>query len=439
MKPRRILLAAAIVFVLFGYPGFLRGFDELFESRTGDITDWGSPVFTEIWHVLDILFAGTAPMFVLQGGLLLAGSYALLRRVVPDRSAAWGTMLVLLAPPVIAATTYVGEDALLAGLLVTGFALALKEARWRRIAGVAALLLASTMREGAIVAVLPLVVAVPWATGRGRRLGVALAVWGTILVLGFGLDRLVVDRRTQRREVRLAMVDLIGTIANAGLDDAALAELHLPFAVTTQIGARAKQAYAKREIDHGDHRLFEPAADDTQGAVIAARRTLSRAHPAAYFSHRVHELAVLLGLRRDPHTRPVFFSEFAPSKKIGFAYSQMAHHSLAQKLLLWPVKLLSKTRLFRPYLFFFLAIVLLGIAVVRKHGLAGVILASGLGYELVLGITTSDPGYTDSTWLMVATTLAAFAIARCELEARNERIGEQAPVGVADDDRAQHR
>lgn len=442
MKPRRILLAAAMAFVVFGYPGFLRGgaFDEMFESRTGQISDWASPVFTEIWHLLDWLFAGTAPMFVLQGGLLLAGSYALLRRVVPDRAAAWGTMLVLLAPPVIVTIAFIGEDGLLAGLLVTGFALVLEPERRQQIGGVAALVLASCMRDGASLAVLPLVLAVPWVAGRrARRVGVALAVWATIVVVGFGLDHVLVERRTQKREVRLAMVDLAGTIAHAGGDDAALGELHVPFAVTTQIAARAKQAYAKREIDHGDLRLFEPVTDGTQDAVIAARRTLSRARPAAYFAHRVHEFAVLLGLRRDPHMRPVFFSEFAPSKKIGFAYSQMAHHSLAQRLLIWPVRLLSKTPLFRPYLFFFLGIALLAIAAGRKHGLAAVLLASGLAYELALGITAADPGYTDSAWLMVATTLAAWLIGKRELEARHERIGEQTPLRVAHDDRVQDR
>ncbi|HEY6035273.1 MAG TPA: hypothetical protein VIV58_13455 [Kofleriaceae bacterium] len=416
MTPRRILIAAAIVFVLFGYPGFLRGgaMDELFDSRTGAFTDWGSPVFTEVWRLLGFLFAGTAPMFVLQGGLLLGGSYALLRRAIPERSAAWAATLVLLFPPLIVTNAFIGEDALLAGLLVTGFALVLEDCRWRRAGGVAVLVLACGMREGASLAVLPLVLAVPWTAGRWRRIGVAVAVWSAILVLAFGLDRVLVDVRTHRREVRLAMVDIAGTLAHANLDDAALGELHLPFAVTTGISARAKLANAKRQTDHGDARLFEPITDATRDAVIAARPALSRAQPAAYLAHRVHELAVLLGLRRAPHMRPVFYSEFATSKPAGFALLQMAHHSLAQKLLIWPVRKLSRTRLFRPYLFFFLAIVLLGVAIVRRHGLAAVVLASGLAYELVLGITAADPGYSDSQWLMVGTTLAAWLIASRE-------------------------
>ena len=433
MTPRRILLAAAIVFVLFGYPGFLYGHtvDELFDSRTGGFTDWGSPIFTEIWRVVAFAFDGTAGMFVLQGGLLLGGSYALLRRALPDRSAAWGAMLALLLPQLIVTTALVGEDAMLAGLLVTGYALVLEECRWRRTGGVALLMLAAGMQEGASLAVLPLLLTVPWTPRRWRRIAIAIAVWGAILVTAFALDRVVVDSRTHRREATLAMVDLTGTIAHANLDDAALVQLHAPFAVTTQITARAKLANAKRQTDRGDNRLFEPITDDTRDDLIAARRTLSRAQPAAYLAHRVHEFAVLLGLRRDPHMQPIFFSEFAPSKKAGLEISHMAHHSLVQKLLLWPVRKLSKTRLFRSYLFFFLGIAVLVIAVVRRHGLAAALLASALAYELVLGITTFDPSYADSQWLRVATTLAAWFVA---LEVRNERIGKQAALGVTDHD-----
>jgi hypothetical protein len=437
MKPRRILLAAAIIFVLFGYPGFMRGaIDELGDARTGAFTDWGSPVFTEIWRILGFAFDGTAPLFILQGGLLLGGSYGLLRRVLPDRSAAWGATLVLLFPPLIVTSALIGEDALLAGLLVTGCALVLEPARWRRVGGVAMLVLACGMQAGASLAVLPLVLAVPWTSGRWRRMGMALVVWGTMVVLAFGLDRVLVDTRTHRRKATLALVDLTGTIAHANLDDAALRELHVPFAVTTQITARAKLAYAKRATDRGDARLFEPVTDDTREATIEAGRALSRSQPAAYLAHRAHELGVLLGLRRERHMQPVFFSEFVPSKRAGVELAHMAHHSLAQRLLIWPVRLLSRTHLFRPYLFFFLAIVLLVVAGVRRHALAAVILVSALAYELALGITTADPAYADSQWLMVATTLAAWLIVSRELEARHERIGEQAPLGVADDDRA---
>lgn len=433
MTTRRILLAAAIVFVLFGYPGFLHGqtVDALFDSRTGGFTDWGSPIFTEIWRVVAFAFDGTAAMFVLQGGLLLGGCYALLRRALPDRSAAWGATLVLLLPPLIVTTALISEDAMLAGLLVTGYALVLEEGRWRRAGGVAVLVLACGMQEGASLAVLPLVLTVPWTTQRWRRFAVAVAVWAAILVLAFAFDRVVVDSRTHRREATLALVDLTGTIAHANLDDAALRELHVPFAVTTQITARARIANAKRQTDHGDTRLFEPVTDDTREAVIAARRTLSRAEPRAYLAHRIHEFAVLLGLQRDPHMKPIFFSEFAPSKKAGLEISHMAHHSLVQKLLIWPVRKLSKTPLFRSYLFFFLAVVLLAVAVVRRHGLAAAVLASAIAYELVLGITTFDPCYADSQWLRVATTLAAWLIV---LKTRHERIGEQAPLGVADND-----
>ena len=199
---------------------------------------------------------------------------------------------------------------------------------------------------------------------------------------------------------------------------------------------RARAAHSHPDkLDRGDTRLFEPTTfDDERAAIIAARRQLSRDMPVAYLRHRLHELTHVLGIKRPSSWHPLL-TEFVQNKDTRMLIAHAAHHSLVQRILIWPVAKLPHTLLFRPFLYFFLGIVLLPIAIVRRHGLAAMVLISGLAYELALGIVTYAPAYSDSQWLMVATVMAAIVIAVRELKARHERVFEQAPVAVAHDDR----
>lgn len=443
MTPRRILVAAWSVFVVFGYPGFMRAdtLDELVDSRTGAITDWHSPMLTELWRVLGRVFSGPAPLFVLQGTMLLLGTYALVRRVLPERTAAYAASAALLFPPLIATTALISEASTLSAFLVTGAAVLLGESRARKLGGLALLMVACGLESGAAIAVLPIVVAgLRWPFGRWRQLGTAALAWLVIAGIAFGLDQLLVEERSHRREVALAMFDITGTLDHAGKLDDATIERELPgvaLAVTTDIQTRARAAHSHPDkLARGDTRLFEPATTDAErDALMQARRSLSREMPMAYLRHRMHELSHVLGISRIKSWRPLF-TEFVQNKESRIAVAHAAHHSLAQRILIWPVKKLGHTFLFRPYVYFFLGIVLLPLALVRRHGLAAMVLVSGIAYELALGIVTYTPNYNDSHWMMVATVIAAIVIAIRELEARYERVLEQAPLAVAHDDRA---
>lgn len=408
MTPRRILVGAWVVFVLFGYPGFMRSdaVDMLVDSRVGQITDWHSPMFTEVWRVLGRVVSGPAPMFLLQGTLLLLGSHSILRRLTTDRRAAIGAAIITLFPPIISTTALVSEDGLLAGTLVAGTALLLAG---RKIGGVLCLIVACGLQAGSALAALPLIVVASQSKWR------AALAWSACAAVGIVATHLLVDQPSHRRQIALAEADIIGTIANAPkLDDATLQRQLSGIAL--QSGDRL-QEHARRAYQHPDDKFFDAQVD--ADAVRITRRVLALAYPGAYAKHRLHEFVRVLGLSRGKSWR-AFHGDFI-AKGLRASAAHDAHHSLVQRALIWPVKASSRSFLFRPYLYFFVAVVALGYAIARRRVLATAILISGVIYELALAIVTASPDYHDSHWLITATVLALIALV---LEPRHERIGQ---------------
>jgi hypothetical protein len=426
LTPRRILVGAWLAFVLVGYPGYMRpdGVDELVDSRTGAITDWHSPMLTELWRVLGRLIAGPAPLFLLQGTMLLLGAYALARRGLPERRAAAAAAAVLLFPPLLSTTVLVSEDATLTAFVVCGAALLLAN---HRLAGLALLGIAAGLQEGAALAVLPIVlVTLRWdgVMARWKGLAAAFVVWAAIVGVAYGLVYLLVDQPTHRRGAALAMVDIAGTLGHArALEDAQVRRM-LPgvsFSVATELQRHAR---ANRMIE-------APTTQSERDGLIAGRDAISRALPLAYLRARMEVFARVLGWTRDKGWR-TWNTNFVPSPKLRLGIAHDAHHSVLQRALAWPGKVLSRTLLFRPFVYFVLGLVLAPIAFVRRNGLAAMVLVSGLLYELALGIVTAAPEYRDSHWMMVATCFAGLLLA---LEVRHERLEQQAALGVAEHDR----
>lgn len=437
ITPRRIVFGAWIVFVLFGYPGYMRAdaVNELADSRVGDFTDWQSPVLTELWRILGRVFAGPAPLYLLQGGLLVVGTFALARLVVAERKAAWIAAAVLLFPPLIATTSLISDDATLAGLLACGAALMLTH---HQRSGLVVLAIAASLRSGALVAVVPILAAtLQWPGPRWRRVGVVIAACVAMAGMSFVLDLVLVDLESRRPEVALAMEDIVGTLEHAPPLDDATVQREAPgvyFAHEEDIQSHAKQAYGHRPYDHGPKRMFDYAdTDRAKTAVLDARTQLSFAHPLAYLKHRGHVFVRVLGFVRGKRWRP-FHTEFVQNPNERYTLAHDARHSSIQRALIWPVRKLSHSILFRVYVYAFIALVILGIALVRRHAIAALLAASGIAYELALGIVTAEPDYRHSHWMMVTSVLATLLVIVRELEARNESVLDETSRGVAHDD-----
>ncbi|MEO6773408.1 MAG: hypothetical protein ABI467_10375 [Kofleriaceae bacterium] len=438
MKPRTILIVGWVVFLLYAYPGYLGpgAADQLIDARTGQFTDWNPVMMTEVWRLGWRFIDGPSVMLFLQSSLLLAGAYQLLRQLLVERTSAYLAVAILWFPAVIASTAVIAPEPMAASLLVAGTAALCATARAWKVVGLALFVAAGGMTTAALVAALPIVLAF-------LGLGVlrAVAAWATVVIVSLGLAYVLVDDRTERPALERAMHDIAGTLHFAPpLPSDQIATLldGCPLAAPpSELQQRANRAYPKpgRYIA-GASRLFEHVDAEHVNTVIAARDRLVRAQPRAYLRHRLHVWTSELGFTK--HWHPLIES-FVPARVDGAQLSYLSSHSLTQRVLLAPVRWLSRTALFRPHLYLAIAVILGIWAVVRRHRDAAVLLASGLAYELALMFTAgATPQWFDSEWLVVACLLGAVMVFFGELEPRHERIGEQAALGAADHDRVSH-
>ena len=419
-SPRAIAIAGYLVFLLYAYPGYMAtdAVDQLVDSRVGTFTDWSSPVMTELWRLTGHVLAGPLPMLAVQSGLLLAGAFALLARVMSRRAAMAAACGLLLFPPVLATMAVVGPDGQLAGFAIAGAAALTSPRRGWQVAGAALLVVAAGMSDGSALAIAPIVVlGLELRAGQPRwqRYAVATAAWLAIAGAGLGLDRVLVDNATRRPELELATVDLVGMVRHADhVTDpelgAALAGVRV--VTTTDAKARAGAWSAHPEqVTAGPRRWFEPPATPAErDAVIAARATLRVAHPGAYLRHRWQVLTRVLGFGRTPGWDPVY-TGFTGTPEQRVAIRHAARHSAVQRGLVTAVEALEATIVFRPYLYAALALALLGLAIAWRQRAAAMVVASGLAYDLALMIVTATPAYRLSLWPIVATVIGGALLA----------------------------
>jgi hypothetical protein len=348
-------------------------------------------------------------MLVLQSGLLVWGAFAILRRVTGERTAAWCAVGVLLFPPLINTTGLVSAEAQLAGCFVAGIAGLLSSRRAYRLLGLGALVLGVGMRDGVALAALPIVLGLwPW-----RRRPLALVAWVAIALAAFGLERACTNKHTLQPEERLAHNDIANILRNAPpITDAHLRD------VLAGTPLRFDSDIQQHAVDR--ERLFDAnSTTPERAAMIAARRRLIREEPAAWLVHRARRLHAEL----EPP--PALYTSFVSSEAEARAINHWSRHSLVQRVLIAPVRWLSGTVLFRPYLYAILALVLLPLAIAWRQRVAIVVLASGILYELSLAVVSTRPAYRDSHWMIVATVLATvlLVIHRARPESIEEKPG----------------
>jgi hypothetical protein len=409
-----ILLVGALLFLLYAYPGYVTAdaADMLVDSRVGLFTDWHSPMLTEIWRIVGFFVSGPAGMVILQSVLFLGGAFCLLRRAMSERAAAVVACCVLLSPPVIACMAVISPESQLAGFLIAAAAAIASDRRGIRIAGLGLALVASGMREGAALAVIPVVLlGFVWREGDGRwrRYAIAAAAGLVIVVASALLNRALIDADTGRKDIDLAALDITGTIhCSEPRDDAGLlAELsETPLVIRSEIQQHAHELSRDPErAMHGAGRLFGAVTSDAEReAIVTARREFISAHPSAYVAHRLSQFARVLGLKRGKSWAPVFSD---PTETVGLQgpLQHAARHSSVQSVMVRMVRALKRTLLFHPYVYLLLAVAILPMAAIRRRRDAATLLASGIGYELALMFVTTTAEFRFSLWLIVSTIL----------------------------------
>jgi hypothetical protein len=418
VTPRRILLAAGLVFLLYAYPGYMTvdSADQLVDSRWGSFTDWHSPVMTEVWRRVGFAVSGPAGMLLLQAGLFLAGTHTLLARALPARLAALATAGVFLFPPVMASLAVIWPESQMTAFLTAALACVTSPRAWVRALGLALCVIGAGMRDGGALAILPVIVlGFRWRPDAGwRRWAIAVAAWLAVAGAAAGLERVLVDRVTHRPQLVLAELDVVGVLARAGdLSDEQIQHTAPGVAfVTPDIQGRARRAYPHlARFASGDDRVFDAPEDPRAiDAMLAARWRLARAFPSAYAAHRGSRFVRVLGFRRGASFRPVY-TWFNEAHELNQPTMHAARHSPVQKALVYPMKWLGATFLFLPLLYLAVAIGGLIAAAIRRRTTAAILFAAAVAHELSLLVVTTEARFRDSIPMVAFTVLGAVAIA----------------------------
>jgi hypothetical protein len=429
VPPRLIVLIGGIAFLAFAFPGLmtLDSADQLLEARAGFYTDAHPPAMAALWSVLDRIVAGPFLMLVVQVSTFLAGAYLVLSRAMSPRAAAIAASLVLLFPPIANPMAYIWKDSLMAGTLLLGAGLVMRQSRAAKLAALPCFVLATAVKYNAFAATLPLIVLFfEWTPGQRwlRRHAIAAAVWLGVTAAAVGTNAVLVDQPMHFWHSSLAVSDICAVIANAGplSDDELRRELAgTGLLVDRDIQAHARRIYESRDMATlvmGEARMWDLPFRGTTPAPAAQREAIARAwwrlvttYPGAYARGRVHHFLDLLGItyKSQSAVRPRVLRYPHLLDELGLRKHSFKFQNAWSNLHGW---LLESTPLFTPWLYVVLATILLAATPWIARGQRDLIavLASGLIAELSLLPLAVSPDYRYSHWTITATVVAVVIV-----------------------------
>jgi hypothetical protein len=409
--PMLILGAGFALFLFYAFPGYTSSDSivQLEQARSHQFTDWHPPAMAALWGIVDLIVRGPAGMLLLQGGLVLLGLYRIARRDLSDRSAAIVASAILLFPPILAPMAVIWKDSQMAGFLVMGASLVLERRASRQWIGVGLLLLGTAMRDNAPAATLPMfiylfVVARRDSARTWRRVVLALTVWLLTVATAMTVNRALTRVESHAWHCSLAPADIVGVLRTAPkYSDAELEQIFEGTALVAHenIWSLAHDIYTPRNwwpTANGKQRMFNwPETKGHRDSIARAWRTLVLDHPLDYLRHRVRVFREVLGLSKAPVFDPVWNYRMTMAQE-GVPDADRAPQVAIGDGLKW---LAAHTILFRPYLYFLLA--LLFLPLLRRHSDLLMLVASGLGYELTLLPFASTPDFRYSHWTITCT------------------------------------
>ncbi|HWU88454.1 MAG TPA: hypothetical protein VN253_14305 [Kofleriaceae bacterium] len=437
LPPFAVLCLGWLVLVIYAFPGQMTqdSFDHLREARTGIYSDSHPPTINLLWKISDSIVAGQFGMLVLQSTTLLAGLYLILRRTFAPRRAAWLAVAVYVFPPVMVPMAVIWKDCIMAGFLALGAAGLLSERRAAKLWGLAAMLGATAVRYNAFGATLPLVVLLfEWRPGMPwlRRYALAAAAWLAITFAAFGINAALTDREMHYWHSSLALYDIVGTLAHVDgdLPDAELRELlaGTDLLIQRDIHAVARKVYSTRDffpiVNDEKYTMWNVPINGYDAAPQAQRDAIGRAwwrtittYPGAYLAHRIAVTADVLGFSDNPGAgaitkREFRYPEYANQLGLGTGWSQLQHRMTKWMRALW-----RATPLFVPYVYAFIALLLLPLALRQRDVLA--ILLSGLVMESTLIPLAHSNDYRYSHWMVICSLLGAILLGARRYRARS--------------------
>lgn len=425
MPPLVVLATAWLILIVYAFPGQMSqdSFDHLREARGGVYTDGHPPAINLLWKLVDGVIAGPFGMLVLQSVGMVAGLYALLRRGLAARPAAWIAAAVFVFPPVLMPFAMIWKDCFMAAFLVLGIAGLWSARRSVRVLGLVAMFGATAVRYNAVAATLPLIVLLfEWRPGMWwlRRYALALTAWVVVTGAAFGINAAITDKQMHIWHSSLAVYDIVGTLAFVE-QDLPDAELRARLAGTevradSAIHARARAVYSPRNfapIIHDAERAlwhlpvngFVPAPQAQRDAIGRAWWDTITGHPVAYLQHRLAVMAEVIAL--PPRRRAAgavtsrTMQQWIESQGRGETTRWSALQLAATDGAAWIAK---HTPIFAPWIYILISLILIPLALRQRDVLALVL--SGLAFEAALLVLAPSRDYRYSHWMIVCTLLA---------------------------------
>ncbi len=420
-----MLIAAWLVLFVYAYPGWMTvdSFDHLAEARGGVYTDGHPPAISFLWKLVEYVIAGGFGMLILQSAAFLLGLYAILRHTLSPRGAAWAAALVFVFPPVFSPFAVIWKDCLMAGFTMLGLAALLDERRGIKLAGLAALVIATAVRYNAFAATLPIIVLVfEWRPGMGwvKRHAIAAAAWVGVTLAAFGLNAALTDKEMHYWHSSLAVYDIVGTLAKLDheLSDAEL-ERRLAgtgLLVHDHIHAKARALFTPRyfaSIISDERRRFwnmptygsVVVPEATRDAIARAWRDIVTSYPLAYLRYR---LAVMAEVMCIGHRRPlgavgrIVVFEFSWAQGIPTSVSPVQLGLTSAMMAVW-----TAVPVFLPWMYALLGFAVGGLALANRRSRDALALcASGLVMEATLFFLAPSADYRYSHWLVVSVCAA---------------------------------
>ncbi len=414
-SPATCLILGWWLFFVYAYPGYLSpdSVVQLTQGRAGTYSNWHPPVMAAMWGVLDRIISGPFLMLVAQSGAFLFGLYAILKHAMSARTAAIMASLILLFPPVLTSMAVIWKDSQMAGYLLAGVACMLAKRRPVRVVGCLFFVVATAVRITAPAATLPLVFGLfVWRDGWvwWKRYPLAVVVWLAITLTAFRANTALTDKQEHTWHTAVAIHDIAGTLYRSRAhSDAELQEIlrgtHLR--VTTNIQQAMRRNYTSYNfwtLNHGDDPVFAEVPTEAQLEPVArAWQTIVTSNPLAYFYHRLRVSKALLGLDRRVLGWGSVWDGFENGVARWDSIEFQSTHSAWQKLWVDSLMSIATSRLFRPYVYLLLALLLLPLA---RHRLAFWLLAGGLGCEASFFAGAASPDFRYSHWMIVSTITA---------------------------------
>ena len=272
------------------------------QSVDNSYEDWHPPLMAWIWRQLMFIQPGPAPMFLLQLALLWGGlglvAYWAARRGRPRLALA--VALTGLVPAPLALSGTITKDCLMAGALMmaTGLALARDLAQSRAGSAVASLaslgfiVFAAALRLNAIVACVPLLLAIlPKHLACTKPRLVAAGALGALMLLAVG-PAINAALQAEQTDVDLSLIifDLGGITERSGVNAFPDLNVRDPVAVNHRCYDPSQwdsySTWAKTPCPLGFDR-FQSAKDEDDFNPVALWLAAILHHPSAYARHRL--------------------------------------------------------------------------------------------------------------------------------------------------------